>query len=95
MIRLNAFFELKEGVGARQLTAITDGLVEKSRLDEGCKGYDLFQSTTNPQVFMFCESWENDECLDRHSNAPHFTSAVPQIGPLTKDGLKIERFDKR
>mgnify|MGYP002624467015 FL=1 len=94
MIRLNAFFELKDGVSTDQLTAITNELVEKSRQDKGCQGYDLFQSTTSPQVFMFCESWENDACLEEHSNAPHFTSAVPQIGPLTKDGLKIERYDQ-
>ena len=94
MIRLNAIFELKDDVSVDQLTAITNELVEKSRQDEGCLGYDLFQSTTKPQVFMFCESWENDACLEKHSNAPHFTSAVPQIGPLTKDGLKIERYDR-
>jgi quinol monooxygenase YgiN len=94
MIRLNAFFELKDGVSVEQLTAITNKLVEKSLQDEGCKGYGLFQSTTSPQVFMFCESWENDECLQKHSNTPHFTAAVPQIGPLTKDGLKLERFER-
>ena len=94
MIRLNAFFELKDGISAEQLTAITNELVEKSRLDEGCKGYDLFQSTTNHQVFMFCESWENDTCLEKHSNAPHFTAAVPKIGEMTKNGLSIERFEK-
>jgi quinol monooxygenase YgiN len=94
MIRLNAFFELKDGVSVEQLTTITNELVEKSLQDEGCKGYGLFQSTTSPQVFMFCESWENDECLQKHSNTPHFTAAVPQIGPLTKDGLKLERFER-
>ena len=47
------------------------------------------------QMFMFCESWENDECLDKHSNAQHCTSAIPQIGLLTKAGLKIERYNKQ
>ena len=94
MIRLNAFFTLKEGASTEDVLAITNELVAKSRQDEGCLGYDLFQSTTNPQIFMFCESWENADVLDKHSKAPHFTSAVPSLGALTADGLKIERFEK-
>ncbi|MBR1926749.1 MAG: antibiotic biosynthesis monooxygenase [Bacteroidales bacterium] len=93
MIRLNAFFVLKEDVSLEELKAITDELVAKSRTDEGNLGYDLFQSTTNPRVMMFCESWENQEVLDKHSAAPHFTFAVPKIGEMTENGLKIERFE--
>jgi len=93
MIRLNAFFTLKEGVSTQDVLAITNELVAKSRQDEGNKGYDLYQSTTNPRVFMFCESWETQEALDKHSSAPHFTSAVPALGDLTADGLHIERFE--
>ena len=94
MIRLNAFFTLKEGASTEDVLEITNELVAKSRKDEGCFGYDLFQSTTNPKVFMFCESWENAEALDKHSKAPHFTNAVPALGGLTADGLKMERFEK-
>ena len=93
MIRLNAFFTLKEGVNTEDLLKITTPLIDASRQDEGCKGYDLFQSTTNPQVFLFCESWESDKALEKHMNAPHFVSAVPAIGELTVDGLKLERFE--
>ena len=93
MIRLNAFFILKDDASLEDLKAITDELVAKSRQDEGNKGYDLFQSTTNPKVMMFCESWENQEVLDKHSAAPHFTYAVPKIGAMAVDGLKIERFE--
>ena len=93
MIRLNAFFILKDDASVEDLKAITDELVAKSRQDEGNKGYDLFQSTTNPKVMMFCETWENQEVLDKHSAAPHFTYAVPKIGSMAVDGLKIERFE--
>ena len=94
MIRLNAFFTLREGASTEDVLAITNELVAKSRQDEGNHGYDLFQSTTNTRVFMFCESWENAEVLDKHSKAPHFTSAVPALGALTADGLKSESFEK-
>ena len=32
---------------------------------------------------MFCETWENDELLTKHSNSEHFTRLVPQIEALT------------
>jgi len=94
MIRLNVFFELKDDVTLEQLTAITDELVEKSRADEGNMGYDLFQSTTSPKKFMYCETWKNDECLQKHSQAPHFLELVPQIAELRKNGTVMERFEK-
>lgn len=94
MIRLNVFFELKDGVTSAQVKELSDELVAKSRLDEGNKAYDLFESTTRPGVFMFCETWESDAALDKHSNAPHFTYAVPRIEALTKNGLVVERFEK-
>jgi len=93
MIRLNAFFVLKDDVSLAELKTITDELVAKSRQDEGNKGYDLYQSTTDPKVMMFCESWESQEALDKHSSAPHFNEAVPKIGTMTVNGLKIERFE--
>lgn len=93
MIRLNVFFTLKDEVSLDEVKAITDELVAKSRLDEGNKGYDLYQSTTNPRVMMFCETWESQEALDMHSTMPHFTYAVPKLNDMIVDGLHIESLD--
>jgi quinol monooxygenase YgiN len=95
MIRINAFFTLKEGVSLPEVRAISDELVAKSRLDEGNKAYDLFQSTTNPRVMMFCESWESQAALDKHMATPHFQSAVPQLEKLMDGGLKLESFERK
>lgn len=94
MIRLNAFFKVKEGVTTAQVKALADELVEFSRKDEGNKGYDLFESTTQPGVFMFCETWENKLCLTRHARSDHFTRIVPEIEKLTDGGLSIEQFER-
>lgn len=93
MIRLNVFFIVKDDISLEELKAVTDELVTKSRADEGNKGYDLFQSTTNPRIMMFCETWDDQGALDKHSTAPHFTSAIPKILKMTTDGFKSERFD--
>ena len=94
MIRVNAFFKVKAGVTTAQVKALTDELVESSRKDEGNKGYDLFESTTQPGVYMFCESWENAELLKRHAASEHFTRIVPELEKLTDGGLSIEQFKR-
>ena len=94
MIRLNGFFQVKAGVSEAQLKALTDELVEKSLNDEGNHGYELFHSSTRPDVYLFCETWESEELLNKHSHSEHFTRLVPQIEALTLDGLHLERFDR-
>ena len=94
MIRLNAFFEIKDGVTAEQVKALTDELVEKSRKEEGNKGYDLFVSTTNPRVYLFCESWENEAVLEKHKQTAHFTRIIPQLLQLLKGELSLEAFTR-
>jgi len=93
MIRLNATFTLKDNVNPKDVFEISNELVAKSRLDEGNVYYDLFESSTDPKVMLFVETWENQEVLDKHSAASHFTTAVPRISALTVDGLKIDRFE--
>lgn len=94
MIRLNAFFETKEGVTAQQVTDATADLISKSQQEEGCRSYDLFQSTTRPSVYVFCETWANQEALDRHAASAHFTAALPRIEALAKEALYIDKFEK-
>lgn len=95
MIRLNAFFEVKEGVTLAQVKNLTDELVEKSLQDEGNKGYDLFESTTRPGVYLFCETWESEEALSKHSKTEHFTRIVGELSKLYKEEAHtLERFEK-
>ena len=92
MIRLNVFFEVKEDAKADELKALCNELVEKSLTDEGNIAYDTFESATNPDVLMICETWENEEVLKAHMASEHFTTLVPKIEALTKNGLKLEQF---
>lgn len=94
MIRLNAFFEIKDDVATEQVKALTDELVEKSRKEEGNKGYDLFVSTTNPRVYLFCESWENEAVLEKHKQTAHFTRIISQLSQLLKGELSLEAFTR-
>ena len=91
MIRLNCFIQVSAENRA-ELLAISKELVAKSLNDNGCIAYDIFESATRPEVMMICETWENEEVLKAHMASEHFTTLVPKIEALTKNGLKLEQF---
>ena len=91
-IRLNVFFEVKDAAQTAEIKALCQELVEKSLKDNGNVAYDYFVSGTREGVMMICETWQNEEVLKAHMAAEHFTTLVPKIEALTKNGLKLEQF---
>ena len=91
MIRLNVFFEVKEDAKADELKALCNELVEKSLTDEGNIAYDTFESATRPDIFMICETWQDDASLKKHMAADHFKLYVGQLETL--GSLKLEQFE--
>ena len=61
MIRVNCFFQAKEGEYQRALEAAIE-LVAKSRSHQGCVSYDAFESATRADVFAIVETWETRLC---------------------------------
>lgn len=90
MIRLNCFFKANEGRYSEALEAAI-ALTARSLNHKGCVAYDVFESATRPDIFMICETWENQEVLDIHSATPEFAEYV---GIMEDCGqLKLEKFE--
>ncbi len=89
MIRLNVFIRVSAEKRAEVLEVAKE-LVAASLKDNGCVAYDVFESSTRPDVLMICETWKDEDCLAVHMNAPHFTTMVPKIQELGE--MKIEQF---
>ncbi|MEG1587654.1 MAG: putative quinol monooxygenase [Bacteroidales bacterium] len=89
MIRLNVFIQVSDE-NRNSMLELAKELVAKSLVEKGCIAYDLFESTTRKDVFMICETWENEEVLDIHSNSEHFLTLVPKIQAL--GSMKLEKF---
>jgi quinol monooxygenase YgiN len=70
--------------------ALCKELVASSLADEGNIAYDLYLSTTDPAKMLIFETWKDQESLDKHSAAEHFTRLVPQIQALGT--LEVESF---
>lgn len=90
MIRLNCFFQAKDGKYAEALEA-TLKLVAASQKQEGCIAYDVFESATRNDVFMICETWADEATLAAHSASEPFTTLVPQIHAC--GDMKLEKFE--
>lgn len=92
MIRLNGFFTVKPE-HLESFLSLARELVEKSRKDTGNQFYALLQDAYDPGKMMFVETWTDEESLQTHSVAEHFTRIVPQLKEMTVDGMHLERFD--
>jgi quinol monooxygenase YgiN len=91
MIRLNCFFQSNDEAGFRKALAAAEALTAKSLKHEGCVAYDVFASATRKDVFMICETWLNQEALDKHSATPEFGENVAIMEEC--GALKLERFE--
>lgn len=89
MIRINVFIQVEES-GKAKFLELAKELVEKSLTDVGCVAYDLFESSTRPNIFIICETWESEAALKAHSTAEHFVRLLPQIEEYAT--MKIEKF---
>ena len=89
MIRLNVFIQVSESNRAALLEAAKE-LVASSLKDGGCIAYDIFESSTRPDILMICETWADEESLAAHEKAAHFVKLVPKIQTL--GSVKIEKF---
>ena len=89
MLRLNCFFQANEGKYEEALQAAI-ALTAASLKDEGNIAYDTFESATRPDIFMICETWKDEESLQKHMAADHFKLYVGQLEALGT--LKLEQF---
>lgn len=88
-IRLNVFYTANDGADHARIAEIAAKLVEASRGDEGCIGYDFYASGTTPGEYIIVETWASDSALDVHSHAPHFTEYVPMLHEMGE--MRLER----
>ncbi|MBM6401554.1 putative quinol monooxygenase [Phycicoccus sonneratiae] len=58
------------------IRAALETLVEATRREEGCLGYDLFESASAPGVFVTVERWTGQDALDAHLGTPHIAAAM-------------------
>ena len=68
MIRLNCFFQAKEGRLNDALSA-AKALTAASLKQDGCIAYDVFESATRPGILLICETWRDEPALAAHASS--------------------------
>lgn len=64
-IKLVATLVSKDGAG-EAVREILSGLAEKSRAENGCAAYELYESAAVPGTFITIEVWADQDALDGH-----------------------------
>lgn len=90
MIRLNCFIRVTPQHKG-ELLAIAKRLTEASREQDGCIAYDIFESATNIDVLMICETWRDQMALDAHKASSVFKLESPKMHALAE--MKLESFE--
>jgi quinol monooxygenase YgiN len=75
-----------------QTREILLGLIEPTRVENGCIAYELFQNNSDPTDFTFVEEWTDDAALDAHLESPHLIDAKTKLGDLLAADPDIRRY---
>jgi len=67
-------------------------LIEPTRAEPGCLGYDLHQNSDDPTCFMFYENWAGAEELDAHLKKPHLKAFLDRVDELLAEPLDVTRW---
>jgi len=54
-------------------------LIEKSKQEQGCISYGLFQDINDPSIITFIEDWQDQKSIELHRNSEHFKRIVPLL----------------
>lgn len=60
-------------------------LVPPTRCEEGCIQYLLHQDIETPEVFVFFETWESAEHLEKHLNTDHYQRCSSAIAGMVAE----------
>src|SRR5262245_47736377 len=71
---------------------VLEGLVEPTRAETGCVGYELMQNNDDPTDFTFVEEWMGDDVLDAHLKTDHIQQLVARADELLAAPSDIRRY---
>ncbi|WP_411680815.1 putative quinol monooxygenase [Clostridium thailandense] len=69
-------------------------LVEKTREEEGCIKYEVYQDEKCSTILTIIEEWESREALDKHMVSEHFKRIVPILGKFRAKQSDVNVYNK-
>jgi quinol monooxygenase YgiN len=69
--------------------------IAATRREQGCLGYDICESLSDPGHFISVESWEKRDDVDRHMQQPHLQAFLAIAGTCFSAAPVIEVVEPR
>ncbi|NCA99124.1 MAG: antibiotic biosynthesis monooxygenase [Clostridia bacterium] len=67
-------------------------MIVKTRQESGCVFYQLCRDASDPNTFVFVETWHDQAAIDAHNQSPHFTTIVPQLADLLAEPMEVKLY---
>jgi len=77
----------KDSVEAAKKSALA--IIQPSRAETGCINYDFHQLLNDESVFIWHETWKNQEAIDAHGISEHFKEFSEAVKDLTEEPLHL------
>ncbi|MGB9098759.1 putative quinol monooxygenase [Erwinia sp.] len=77
---------------ADELKKVLNNGVKPARAEAGCLHYDLYRSVEDGNVFLFHETWLNEEAVGIHGEQPHFKTLMADAGPLLAQPPEVHKI---
>lgn len=85
MIYNNVILTVKAAADIERVAALLQQQAASSRGEAGCLRFEVYQSESEPAVFMLIEHWQSEAHLAAHREADGFTRIYkPQVLPLVE-----------
>lgn len=70
-------YTAKPGKRQDYLKALTEsGILKKIREENGCLGYDFYESAEEEDTLLLFEQWQDADCQKIHMQQPHMKEAL-------------------
>lgn len=67
-------------------------LIAPTRAEPGCVRYDLFAMPEQPGRYLFIETWESPEHLNRHLQQSHVRNLIGRSDELLAEPLQVSAW---
>jgi quinol monooxygenase YgiN len=88
-VRVNVTFKFPSAANAGAFAALfRDEFIGRTRKEEGCLLYDVWQANDDPCVLTLIETWTSQQTLDQHLAQPWMQETLPKAMALLGEGNK-------
>lgn len=90
-LRVIAHFRAQPGREA-DLKHVLVGLIEPTREEPGCIGYELLENLEDPRELTFVEEWQGESALEAHFSTDHVASALQEFPAVLAQELDLRKY---